>query len=310
MEIRTADSSRRAQAAAADGPPDRGAYLRRKTSQKLRTRQLAGRRMIGALKMTVRLAAVAAAAAALMAAYWYASSSGRFALRSVTCEGCAHVQPGQLESVIRREFADNILQIDLERLHERLEKEIWIKEVEIRRVLPGTLVLYVLERVPAVIAELNGDLVLTDREGVLLDQYAARYGKLDAPVFSGLLGENAADYRNFAAENAARISLGLRVLTELESGSPDYTGRISEIDLSDTTNVRVLLVDDTAEVLLGDRDFLKRFRTFQANMPQFQELKDEYSEIATVDLRYDGKIIYRPRNLAAAPVEAVEARRQ
>ncbi|MBM3792387.1 MAG: cell division protein FtsQ, partial [Acidobacteria bacterium] len=92
-----------------------------------------------------------------------------------------------------------------------------------------------------------------------------------------------------------------------DAGSSDYTRRISELDLSDAANVRVLLVDDTTEVHLGDRDFRKRFGLFMANLPQYRELEAEYSDISSVDLRYEGKIIYRPRNLAEASMEATGA---
>ena len=71
----------------------------------------------------------------------------------------------------------------------------------------------------------------------------------------------------------------------------------------------MLLVDDTAEVLLGDRDFLKRFRTLMSNLNQYRELKSQYSEIASVDLRFDGQIIYRPKRAAGEKkVSVAEAR--
>jgi cell division septal protein FtsQ len=308
MDIKTAPRRRDSSEASESVPPDRGAYLRRKSSQKLRKRQLASRKIMGILKPAGRIALAVAAIAAVVAGYWNVSSSARFELRMVTCEGCVYVEPAHIEEIIRRECPRNILQIDLARLCERLEKERWIRKVEIRRVLPGSLIIYVEERRPAVIAELNGELILTDPEGMLLDRYADRYGRMDVPVFSGLLGDNLGDYRHYQEENASRIALGLSVLAELSSGAPDVARQISEIDLSDTGNVRVMMVDDTAEIFLGDRDFLKRFQVFMANMPQYQELKAEYSEIASVDLRYDGKIIYRPRNLPETPGEALRAK--
>jgi len=69
------------------------------------------------------------------------------------------------------------------------------------------------------------------------------------------------------------------------------------------------LVDDTAEILLGDRDFLKRFQTLMSNLKQYEELKSQYDEIASVDLRFEGQIVYRPRaNPAAQGVAGAEAR--
>jgi len=304
MEIRTAKANLGRPAAGTAVPPDRGAYLRRKSSQRLRKRQVVSRRVIRTLQWTLRLAAAMAALAVLVTGYRYTASSARFDVRNVICQGCAQMRPAQIEEIVRRDFPRSILQIDLEKLRGRLEKERWIRGVQIRRVLPGSLVIYVDERKPAAVVELNGELMLADRDGILLDHYTEDYGKLDIPVFAGFLGQSAGEYARNQEPNSLRVALGMRLLEELGQGSEDYLRRISEVDLADTRNVRILMVDDTAEVFLGDRNFLERFRAFVANMPQYEELKAQYSEIASVDLRYDGKIIYRPRNVSDTPVEA------
>ena len=89
------------------------------------------------------------------------------------------------------------------------------------------------------------------------------------------------------------------MLSEIESGSPQETRKISEVDISDRENLKILLVDDTAEVYLGEKDYLKRFRKLMDNMKQYQELKNQYTEIEFIDLRFDDNIIYRPRRASA-----------
>ena len=76
---------------------------------------------------------------------------------------------------------------------------------------------------------------------------------------------------------------------------PHSTQKISEVDISDPENLKILLVDDTAEVYLGDKDYLKRFRTLMNNLGEYQKLKDQYTEIVSIDLRYDNQIVYRPQ---------------
>jgi hypothetical protein len=98
------------------------------------------------------------------------------------------------------------------------------------------------------------------------------------------------------------MGLGRKMLADLESGSPAFSRAVSEVDLSDRSNLRILLVDDLAEISLGDRDFLKRFRTLMSNLSQYQEVKAQY-EIGSIDLRFDDQIIYRPRGGAKKPPE-------
>jgi hypothetical protein len=115
------------------------------------------------------------------------------------------------------------------------------------------------------------------------------------PVFRGVLGENVESYRQNQEENAARIQQALYMLSELESGSPQYTKGISEVDISDRKNLKIMLLDDTAEVYLGGENYLERFTSFIRNRDEYEKLKDQYEEFASIDLRFEDQIIYRPR---------------
>jgi cell division septal protein FtsQ len=293
MEIKTSNKADEYVETAAN--PDKSRYLRRKATQKLRKSHSAGRFLGSALRFTGKLIAVLAVLGLGTSIFVFAYSSEMFTLRQVTCHGCGHVDPARLENIIRDTFPSHILHINLVKLRTRLEQETWIRRAEIRRRLPGDLILYVVERSPSVILEVDGDLMLADQEGILLDRYDPKYGKLDVPVFKGVLGDSADGYRLYQQENSDRVTLGLKLLSELDRGSPDFARSVSEVDISEKSNLRITLVDDAAEVNIGDRDFLKRFRILMANLPQYRELKTRYEEIASVDLRFDGQIIYRPR---------------
>jgi len=303
MEIHT--NKRIAESAGKESSPpsEKGPYLRRKANQRLRRSNVASRRLVRWAKATGRLSAFVLAAAFVITLFVYAYTSDRFTVRTITFYGCVHQDPHRLEDAIRGDFPKNLLRIDLQALRDRLEREPWIKSVEIRRILPSELVIHVHERSPTVILEMNGELMLADDEGLLLDKYDPKYGKLDMPIFKGIVGSSPEEYALHQDENADRVKVGLNMLKELEAGSSMFTRDISEVDLSDRSNIRILLIDDTAELYLGDKDFLKRFSKFKANLPEYKDLKSQYKDIASVDLRYNGQIIYRPRTTGAAQGE-------
>ena len=306
MEIHTRHEEREQKQPA----PEKARYLRRKTVQKVKRTHWAGRVLLRGLKMLAAVAAVALVLSVAVTLFSDAISSGGFSLKTVTITGARHADVAALEAIIRKDFPENVLKLDLYQVRDRLEREAWVEQAEVRRLLPSELVIQVRERVPEVIFELNGELMLADRTGILLDRYDSRYGKLDMPVFKGLSGEDPAGYRAHQKENSARIVLGQTMLRELEAGSPAFVRNISEVDLSDPADVKLLLVDDTAEILLGDRDFLKRFQRLMSNLAQYRELQAQYQEIASVDLRYEGQIIYRPRATQADQVAEVPETRQ
>jgi cell division septal protein FtsQ len=293
MEIKTGKKHAESEASGVEVPPDRGRPRARKTAQnQARTRNFFAR-LLAVARVFAGVSLVALLVLGAFASYRYARSIEILHLNRIQIEGCQHSDAAQLESIVRREFSGNLLQLDLAAIRARLERETWIRRTEIRRILPETLRIRVQERVPSVIAEIGGELQLLDNEGVLLDQYNSNYGKLDVPVFSGLKGDSVEAYQILREENAARIRLGVEILGELASGDPEMTRVISEMDLSDESNIKLLLVDDTAPVYLGDRDFFKRFQMLMTNLSKYQELKAEGKQFEFVDLRFDPQIIYR-----------------
>jgi cell division protein FtsQ len=304
MEIKTGKTATEPEAPAVEVPPDRSRTSRKKAAQKLKRSKPLGARLLDVFKVMAILSFVALAIVTGISCYRYANSAGLLTLRNVTVVGCKYSDPGAIDRIVRQSGAGNLLGIDLKRLGSRLEQEPWIRRVELRRILPASLEITIEERVPSVVAEIGGELQLLDQEGYLLDRNDPKYGRMDVPIFSGLRGLDAASYRQLQEENSARVRTGVQVLTELASGSPEYTRALSEVDLSDPANVKVMLVDDTAEVLLGDRDFLKRFRMFASNRQQYQEMKDQGKEIAAIDLRFESQIVYRLRRPAAEQAEA------
>jgi cell division septal protein FtsQ len=299
MEIKTTHRPKDGASARIIPPPDTRRSSHKKATNKLGKGHIAGRRLAAALKMIGKLGAFVLLVAFLLSVFVYAYTSDKFNIRTITVYGCKEANPERLESIVRKNFPANILRVDLRRLKTRLEREPWVKRVQIRRVLPSDLIIYVQERSPSVILEFRSELMLADSDGVMLDRYDPKYGHLDVPVFKGVLGEDADSYRLYQEENSARIREGLHMLSEIESGFPRETRKISEVDISDPKNLKLMLVDDTAEVFLGGKDYQKRFRALIENMGQYRELKDQYTEIESIDLRFDGNIIYRPKRSGA-----------
>jgi cell division protein FtsQ len=298
MEIKTTSKPREATSARIV-PPDSSRHAHKKATNKLGKGHIAGRRLFSALKTLGKLGAFMLLVFFLLSVFVYAYTSDKFNLRTVTIHGCKASSPRALESIVREGFPVNVLRINLHQLKARLEKQPWVKRVEIRRILPSDLIIYVQERTPSAILEFHNELMIADQDGIMLDRYDPKYGKLDVPVFKGVMGEDADSYSLYQAENSERIRRGLQMLSEIEAGSPRESKKISEVDISDPENLKVLLVDDTAEVFLGEKDYQKRFNALMENMKQYQDLKNQFSEIESIDLRVEGNIIYRPRRTSA-----------
>ncbi|MBN2242212.1 MAG: FtsQ-type POTRA domain-containing protein [Acidobacteria bacterium] len=278
----------------AGGGPSSGrkAAARRKAPRKMGKNRLAGRHIFAAIRALGKLGGILAIAGSFLFLGVCAYNSEKFRLNEVAIYGCKESDPAAVEQIVRENARGNILQAELGHLQELLELEKWVRRAEIRRVLPSGLVVYISERVPGVILELDGQLMIADEEGILLDAYAPKYGKLDVPVFKGAIGQNPQSYRRYQEENTALIGNALDMLSEIESGPAAYAQKISEVDISDRNNLKIMLVDSTAEIHMGKGDYLNRFRALLES-DEYQKFKNQNIHIPEIDLRYDNKIIFK-----------------
>jgi hypothetical protein len=84
-----------------------------------------------------------------------------------------------------------------------------------------------------------------------------------------------------------------QLIGELDSDRAHYSQELSEVDVSDADDVKVLATDPGGEVLvhLGASNFLDRFKIFKGHV---QEWRQQFARLDSVDLRYDHQIVVNP----------------
>jgi len=280
-------------------PPDKK-QTRRKPAVNQKPRLSARSRISAVFRFLGRALAPALMTAFIFMAVFFAFSSDMFILRDIRISGCRNQDAVVLENIIREEFPANILRIDLDKTRQRLEEETWVRRVEIHRMLPSFLVLRVQERSPEVLLELGGVQMMADREGVLLGAYKREFGKIESPIFKGLDGGDQEAYKKSYDENAERIQRGISMLTEIAEAMPLAVHDISEIDISEWNNIKIMMNDDPAEIFMGGGNYVNRFASFIGDpAKKYQELKNQGIQVAQIDLSNDGQIVYKSMEAVA-----------
>jgi cell division protein FtsQ len=92
------------------------------------------------------------------------------------------------------------------------------------------------------------------------------------------------------------------LVRELDSDGAHYSQDLSEVDVSDPEDVKILVNDPSGEVLvhLGSGNYLDRYKIYRAHV---QEWRQQFEKLESVDLRYDRQIIVNP-DLRGAPKPA------
>ena len=88
----------------------------------------------------------------------------------------------------------------------------------------------------------------------------------------------------------ARMAVYERLLAELDANGQHLSEQISEIDLTDPQDARVLMPEQGTDILghFGDDRFLERYQRYKAHIGEWRQ---QYPHLAAVDLRYDQQVV-------------------
>lgn len=217
-------------------------------------------------------------------------------VRRIAVRGNVRLSSGEVQALVDGLRGKSILSADLASYRQRLLDSPWVADVALRRVLPSTVEVIVVERRPMGLTRLKGELYLIDPAGVVIDQYGPQYAEFDLPIIDGLVrapgsGEPAIDER--------RAQLAARVMDAL-SQRKELARRVSQIDVRDAHNAVVLLDDDPALLHLGEDRFAERLQSYVELAPA---LRERVPQIDYVDLRFDERVYLRPTGDRPSPAK-------
>jgi cell division protein FtsQ len=210
------------------------------------------------------------------------------AINHVVMDGHRRLSQEEVDSLQDSVRGKSLLLVDLEAFRERVLVSQWVASVTVRRVLPSTLEVHIVEREPVAIARLGQQLYLVDGTGVIITQYGPQHADFDLPIVDGM---GAGDTKNLSID-PARAQLVGRFMGALAT-RPELRRSVSQVDVSRDGNVAVLLDGDSTLLYLGDDQFVDRLRTYLEIRPT---LVERMNDVDYVDLRYGQRVIVKDRN--------------
>ncbi len=198
--------------------------------------------------------------------------------------GANYTPRDRITRVFGDDFGRSIYLMPLaERRRSLLELD-WVRDATVSRLWPDRLQVVIVERKPVAFVQLpsagggpSSQIALIDEEGVIL--VPPPRARFTLPVISGIRREQSLEMRR------QRVSVALQLVEELG----DLAGQLSEIDVGDPENVRVVkaMEGQAVALTLGNRNFLPRLRNFLNHYP---EIHRRLPNAAHFDLRLDDRI--------------------
>lgn len=189
-------------------------------------------------------------------AYNRLAGSQLFTVKAIELEGTKRASREELLRIVEAYKARSLWQLDLQAIRAAVEKNPWVQEAEVSRVLPDALRVMIHEREPiAPWRNVNNSIVWVDRDGRGLGELDFNQTDKMPPIINGL--EDGTNNETKTA-NRRRMEIYQRLLSDLDQGSAKLSEQIDEIKLNDIQAVRLHLQKYNVEVLVGGVEFRAR----------------------------------------------------
>ncbi|MFY9854505.1 MAG: FtsQ-type POTRA domain-containing protein [Terracidiphilus sp.] len=271
-------------------PGPRGDWQPRGSSKKDSPRSHWWRPASKAGRVLLLLAVLAVLGSLATSAYLlktWVGSDGRFRIdgaSNIKATGLTEVSRADMLPVFGEDIGRNIFFVPLSERRRQLEEIPWIQSATVMRVLPDQIHVSVVERQPVAFTRQGQQIGLVDANGILLSMPAAMMAQhhYSFPVVTGI------DSRDPSSARKARMAVYQRLLADLDAGGQKISTQISEVDLTDPEDARVIMQDDTTLLHFGQDQFLVRYQRYKAHIAEWRH---QYPSLAAVDLRYDQQVV-------------------
>ena len=207
-------------------------------------------------------------------------------LANIESAGLIEVPRAEILPVFGADVGKNIFFVHLGDRRKQLEQIPWVEHATVMRLLPDQIRVSIVERKPVAFVRIGQQIELVDANGVLLSMAPATIARhhYSFPVVTGI------DPSDSQASRRARMAVYQRLIGDLDSNGQHLSNQISEIDLTDPEDARVLMPEEGADILahFGDEQFLTRYQRYKAHIAEWRQ---QYPRLASVDLRYDQQVV-------------------
>jgi cell division protein FtsQ len=205
-----------------------------------------------------------------------------FRLHNVELRGGKYVTAEQVSELFYPDHDRSIYLVPLEQRRHEIEQIPWVRSATVMLVLPDRISVAVEERQPVAFLWSHRGIVLIDSEGVILD--TPPNSSWVFPVLRGVSERELVDKRK------TRLEPYLKLRAELRGNKDEFPPEISEVDLSDPTDLSLVVTDSAGAVKLhmGDEKFSDRYSTYRSHIAEWRQ---QFNEIQSIDLRYQDQAV-------------------
>jgi cell division septal protein FtsQ len=231
------------------------------------------------LRLAQQFIAAAAVVAVPVAAAAWVLTSPHFHLRTLEISGTDRVPRQWIGERVAPLRGRHLLRLSLAELESELADHPWIAGVAMRKRLPDTLAVRVVERRPAALLRRADGLYYIDAAGRLIDRYEPESGPADLLLVS------------IPPEGERWLAPALAAAAEFVRLEPEWGRELSEVELAGESDLRFYTAALPFALVLGIGGIEPGLRRLRRYLP---EVRQRLLPAAAIDLRFSGRIVAVP----------------
>lgn len=229
----------------------------------------------------------------LCGTYIFVSHSPRFNLARIYVQGNHKVSEKEIFEKVKIKLGTNIFRMNLGIIENLVREDKRIKEVWVKRMLPNQILIEVEEKKPALWINLPEGLFGLSQDQEIIPLEEEDFDQ-DLPVVTGLTFQSDFGKKNLKAKpyewwpnKKAKLALDFyKILLEQDSS---FMELISEISLSDESNLVFYLIPYGTQVNMGKGSFKKKLKRVKA----FLDYEGKTEDLAGLDLRFKDQVVVK-----------------
>jgi cell division septal protein FtsQ len=231
--------------------------------------------------------------------YIFMSHSPEFNLTRIDVKGNHKVSEEEILERAEIQVGTNIFRLDLGRVEDSIREDKRIKEVWVKRKLPNWISIEVEEKKPALWINLPDGLYGLSQDQEIIPLEEEDFDR-DLPVITGLTssysGKQNQSIKIYEPWSSMRAKFALDFYKILLEEDSSFTEIISEINLSDETNLILYLIPRGIQVNMGKGSYKKKLERMKAILsqdPEFGRSEEKVEHLACIDLRFKDQVVLR-----------------
>lgn len=243
--------------------------------------------------LTGVLVVIAAAVLVAWGLRRYLHKSPRFSISTVTVEGTRRLTRKRITQAAGVAPGTNIFQIDEHAAEAKLTStDPWVDSATIRKELPDTLHVKIVERDPRLLANIGGRLFVIDEKGEPFKELEPG-DPTDFPVLTGLRPE---ELDNDRASAVARIRLALALVADLEDHGVSARFPIQELHLDELGGIAVVAGTEGLSLVFGEPPYRHKVEKAARIFSELRARQVKAESIFLDNRAHPERVVVRMRN--------------